>query len=129
MLDHAATGPLWLKDERIAGCVSDALRFGETTLDLYHLRAWVLMANHVHLLIEPRASLERIKKSVRGYSGRAANQILGRSGIFWQQEGYDHWARDRAERDRIVRYIERNPVKAGLVSEPQDWPWSSAFQH
>ena len=45
---------------------------------------------------------------------------------FWQDETFDHWVRDEWSYRRIVRYIEWNPVKAGLVSEPQQWPWSSA---
>jgi hypothetical protein len=53
--------------------------------------------------------------------------VLGRSGEpFWQKESYDHWVRDRAEFERIRDYIEANPVKAGLVATPQDFPWSSA---
>ena len=45
---------------------------------------------------------------------------------FWQKESYDHWVRDSAELERIRHYIEQNPVKAGLVSRPQDYPWLSA---
>lgn len=121
LLDRAEIGPMWLQSERVAQCVVDALRYGESGLDLYHLRAWVLMSNHVHLLIEPRAALPRIVRAVRSFSGREANRILGRSGSFWQHEGYDHWVRDRAERDRIRRYIEANPVNAGLVLTPEEW--------
>jgi hypothetical protein len=45
----AATGPRWLEDERVAQCVVDALRYGERQPDLYHLRAWVLTVNHLHI--------------------------------------------------------------------------------
>jgi REP element-mobilizing transposase RayT len=51
---------------------------------------------------------------------------LGRRGRFWQQESYDHWARDEDELERIIRYVEQNPVKAGLVAKAEDWPFSSA---
>jgi hypothetical protein len=44
----------------------------------------------------------------------------------WQRESYDHWVRDRAELERIKRYIENNPVKAGLVARASDYAWSSA---
>jgi putative transposase len=47
---------------------------------------------------------------------------------FWQQESFDHWARDEAEFCRIIAYIENNPVKAGSVSRPEDWRWSSAHE-
>jgi putative transposase len=45
---------------------------------------------------------------------------------FWQDESYDHWVRSERERNSIIRYIHFNPVSAGLVAEPEEWPWSSA---
>jgi len=127
-LDRAATGPRWLLDERVAQCVADALRYGETKLGLYELRAWVLMVNHVHILIYPEAELSRITKSIKNFSARKANEILGLTGQpFWQDESYDHWVRGPEELEKIVRYIEENPVAAGLVERVQDWRWSSAF--
>ena len=62
--------------------------------------------------------------SIKGYTARQANLILERQGYFWQHESYDHIVRDPAELDRIRRYILNNPVKAGLVDEWRDWPWS-----
>jgi putative transposase len=127
-LDGAATGPRWLLDERVAQVVADTLRYGESQLGLYKLRAWVLMVNHVHILIYPEAKLFRITKSIKNYSARQANAILGRTGQpFWQDESYDHWARSPEELESIVRYIEGNPVKAGLVENAGEWRWSSAF--
>jgi putative transposase len=128
-LDLAVAGPLWLKDERVAQCVVDALRYGERELGLYELQAWVLMANHVHILIYPRANLSRITKSIKNFSARQANAILGRTGQpFWQDESYDHWVRGGEDEARIVRYIEENPVVVGLVERVEDWRWSSAFE-
>jgi putative DNA methylase len=73
--------------------------------------------------------LKKITKYLKGYSAYKANRILGRTGeSFWQDESYDHWARDDDEYYRIIGYIENNPVKAGLVSLPEDWPWSSAAE-
>ena len=82
VLDKAEHGPVWLKDSRVAACVADAVKFGETKLELYELQAWVIMSNHVHLLIGPKAPLARINRSLRGYSAREANRILGRTGPF-----------------------------------------------
>ncbi len=127
-LDGAVTGPRWLEDERVARCVADAVRYGSLQLGLYELRAWVLMVNHVHILIYPKCNLSRITKSIKNFSAREANAILGRTGRpFWQDESYDHWVRGPEEMEKIVRYIERNPVTAGLVKRPEDWRWSSAF--
>lgn len=127
-LDATVDGPLWLLDERVAQCVADVLTYGERELGLYELRAWVLMGNHVHILIYPRAKLARITRAVKNFSARRANEILRRTGQpFWQIESYDHWVRSRAELEQIVRYVEGNPVAAGLVDRPEAWRWSSAY--
>jgi REP element-mobilizing transposase RayT len=127
-LDRAATGPRWLLDDSVAQCVVDALLYGESQLHLYTLQAWVVMPNHVHILIDPQTTLPRITRSIKNYSAHQANAILGRTGEpFWQEESYDHWARSPAEFSKIIRYIEENPVKAGLVENAGEWRWSSAF--
>ena len=127
-LDSAAAGPRWLLDPRVAQCVVDALRYGQSKLGLFELRAWVLMTNHVHILIYPEAKLSRITKSIKNFSARQANAIFGRTGQpFWQDESYDHWVRGAEELEKVVQYIEGNPVAAGLVERVGDWRWSSAF--
>jgi REP element-mobilizing transposase RayT len=80
--------------------VAEALKYGETILKLYTLHAWVIMSNHVHLLIEPHVPLARINKSIKNYTAREANKILGLAGPFRQQESYDRWIRDE---DQFVR--------------------------
>ena len=125
-LDRATAGPQWLRQPAIARCVVDALRFGERQLGLYTMGAYCVMPNHVHLLVDPKQSVPRITRVVKGYTARRANQLLGRGGRFWQDETYDHWVRNQDERQRTIRYIERNPVKAGLADRIERWPWSSA---
>ncbi|MFQ6042010.1 MAG: transposase, partial [Candidatus Poribacteria bacterium] len=71
--------------------------------------------------------LSPIMKSLKGYTGKEANRLLNRHGSFWQEESYNHWVRDEDEFRRIVYYIENNPVKARLVSQPHDWLYSSAY--
>ena len=109
--------------------VVETLHYGAQRLGLYELRAWVVMMNHVHILINPAARTQRITKAIKNYSARQANTILGRTGLpFWHDESYDHWTRGPDGSERIVRYIEANPVAAGLVKRVEDWPWSSASQ-
>ncbi len=85
------------------------------------------MANHVHLLLTPNLPVHKAIMNIKSASARVANSILQRTGEhFWQDESYDHWVRNDRERNSIVRYIHNNPVKAGLVDEPEDWLWSSA---
>jgi putative transposase len=85
------------------------------------------MANHVHVLLLPLVSPPKLLQALKGATARFANLALGRTGQpFWQAESYDHWARDQDEFDRILAYIENNPVKAGLVIRPEHFRWSSA---
>jgi type I restriction enzyme R subunit/putative DNA methylase len=91
------------------------------------LHAYVVMPNHVHALLEPRVALRRITGGIKGQSARDANRKLGRAGQpFWQDESFDHWVRNAAELERIRKYIEQNPVKAGLAKYAGQWRWSSA---
>jgi REP element-mobilizing transposase RayT len=57
---------------------------------------------------------------------REANQILGRTGQFGFREYFDRYIRDERHFANAVQYIHENPVKAGLVENPEDWPFSSA---
>ena len=127
-LDQAQTGPHWLAQQEIAKLVADALHHAEQVHNYIRLHAWVIMSNHVHLLISPIAAPIKFLQSTKGYTAREANKILGRRGEpFWQAESYDRWVRNPAEFDRITRYIENNPVKAGLAPSPTDYRWSSAY--
>jgi REP element-mobilizing transposase RayT len=132
-LDKAASGPLWLAKTEIAAMVEKPLLSKYAAL--YKLWAYVVMANHIHFLITPRPSLDSdipvrlILQKIKGFTASEANKLLGRTGEpFWQGESFDHWARDDDEFLRIVAYIENNPVKAGLVTQPQDWKYSSAAE-
>src|SRR3990170_6189142 len=97
-LDKAEYGPRWLEEEAVARCVVQAIGRGETALRQYIVHAFVVMPNHVHLLIEPRTSLARITNGLKGVSARDANRILARTGKhFWQDESFDHWVRKGGE--------------------------------
>jgi REP element-mobilizing transposase RayT len=116
-----------LKNPEVADCVSQVLQSGMIEWHLYQLHAWVIMSNHVHVLLSPLVTVHKATMNVKSASARAANAILGRTGKhFWQDESYDHWVRNDRERNAIIRYIHFNPVKAGLVEDPEDWRWSSA---
>ena len=127
MLDRAERGPVWLKDPRVANMVCEVIQQAESPRRLCRLGGYVVMSNHVHLLalpLEPAASLTHW---IKGVSARYAQRILNRTGgPFWQHESFDHWVRNSREYERILNYIEQNPVRAGLVNSPEQWPWSSA---
>jgi putative transposase len=129
LLDRAAEGPRWLSDPRIATLFSEALQRGATEFHRYDLRAWCIMPNHVHLVIQPHRLLPQITRWLKGSTARCANQLLDREGQpFWQDEVYDHCIRTTKELNRIIDYVKQNPVSAGLAETPEAWHWSSAGQ-
>jgi len=126
LLDKARSGPTFLKMPAIAELVHTSIRFG-ADVGHYRVHAWVIMPNHVHLLIAPLVDVSRLLGSLKGATARKANLLLARTGkAFWQDESFDHLVRDGDEFRQIERYIENNPVSAGLVARPEDFPWSSA---
>ena len=127
-LDTTRTGPLWLRDPRLARVVEDSIMYSAEELRNYELHAYVVMANHVHMLVTSIATPTQFLRSLKSHTARLGNKLLGRSGQFWQKETYDHWVRDAREHDCIKAYIENNPVKAGLVNRPEDYRWSSAYK-
>jgi len=126
-LDRSSFGPLWLKEPRVASLVVSEIERVAAN-GLCRVYAWVVMPNHVHLLIEPKVPMRLITKAIKGPSARHANLLLGRTGQhFWQDECFDHWIRNRAEFEKVKSYIEENPVRAGLVADCRRWPWSSVM--
>ena len=125
LLDGACTGPRYLHNPSVAKIVVDAIRFRDPLT--YQLHAFVVMPNHVHLLMTPLESVSKVMQSLKRFTARDANRILGLTDqSFWQDESYDRLVRNESEFERIVHYIEWNPVTAGLAVTPEDFPWSSA---
>jgi REP element-mobilizing transposase RayT len=120
-------GECFLKQNSVATMVQDSLlhRMGSH----YKLFAWVVMPNHVHSLLTPNAEIElsQIFKAFKSYTAHRANKILGRTGKFWFEEYYDRYIRNERHFRATVKYIENNPVKAGLCAKASDWPFSSAW--
>lgn len=112
-LDGGA-GECLLRRPEIATLVRDALLRCDG--ERYELRAWVIMPNHVHALARmgDEASLPQVVGGWKSYSALIANRLLRREGEFWAREFHDRYMRDDGHLADVVRYIERNPVKAGL---------------
>ena len=115
-----------LHDGRVAEMVEDALLHFDG--ERYRLLAWVVMPNHIHAMLEtlPGFRLGDLLHSWKSYSAKKANHILGRSGSFWQEDYFDRYIRDADHLREARRYIEQNPVQAGLVEKGEDWIWGSA---
>jgi len=120
-------GSSYLRDERLAEIVQSALLFHDC--QRYLLHAWLVMPNHVHALftVEAGWTLSQITHSWKSYTANECNRLLGRKGEFWQKEQFDRYIRNEQHYENAVKYIEQNPVKAGLCVRPEDWRWSSAY--
>lgn len=121
-------GECHLKRPDVAQMVAEALRYFHEKH--YRTEEWVIMPNHVHLVLwpMPNHTLSEILRSRKRHTARQANLLIGRTGeTFWQPESYDHWIRDDAEKARIRRYIRHNPVTARLCLAPEEWRWGSAY--
>jgi REP element-mobilizing transposase RayT len=125
-IDNGA-GACYLKDPRVASLVEEMLFHDDG--ERYRLLNWVVMPNHVHVLIEMKqVSLERILHTWKSLSANRANKILQRQGEFWYRDFYDRYIRDNDHWSNVLNYIEGNPVKARLCAYSKDWRWSSAWR-
>lgn len=110
----AGHGECVLKWPDIAEIVTGALRFFNG--QRYELGDFVVMPNHVHLLVGSMARKAMLKQveSWKKWSAIKINEVLGRSGRFWQDESFDHLVRNEASFWKFRQYIAENPVKARL---------------
>jgi REP element-mobilizing transposase RayT len=120
-------GSCALRNSEIAAIVQEALWHLDG--ERYRLMAWIIMPNHVHVMIEqieghPLADFVHAWKS---FTAKEANKRLRRTGTFWAPDYFDRFIRDQAHFNATVHYIHDNPVKAGLIARAEDWRWSSAW--
>ncbi|MBL9189773.1 MAG: transposase [Opitutaceae bacterium] len=89
---------------------------------------FTIMPNHWHAMLAPAGdasiNLHGVMTRLKGRTARAVNLAVGRSGTLWQREWFDRWMRDDAEWVRCVDYVRQNPVKAGIVRDWRDDPWT-----
>jgi len=139
----AGHGCCVLRTPEAAACVVDTWRhFAGVRYDLI---AWVVMPNHVHVLIRVYEGvlLGKIVQSWKSYTGRRIRGMMeegrararrsqggrsqeGQPGGVWMREYWDRYIRDERHFEAMVRYIHDNPVKAGLAKKAENWPWSNA---
>jgi putative DNA methylase len=120
-------GACHLSDPHIANMVENALLHFDG--ERYRLSAWVLMPNHVHLLVAPcyAHSLSDIIHSLKSYTAQEVNKILGRKGRFWFEDYFDRYIRNARHFENALSYIENNPVRAGLCASAWEWRFGSAW--
>ena len=123
-LNKGGYGPTYLRQPEIAALVAESLRYFDGTG--YDLRCYCLMPNHVHMVVrvvEEAPPLVKTLQRLKSYTATQANKLLGRTGAFWQAESYDHVVR-KGKLERVVAYVLENPVKAGLVEDWEQWPYT-----
>lgn len=124
LLDGQRAGPAYMRMPAVDQVVASLIAKGAACDYLLH--AWVVMPNHVHLLITPSVDAAALLRRLKGASARESNKLLGQMGQpFWQRESYDRLVRSANEFQRIEHYILENPVRAGLVRSAEEYPWSS----
>ena len=117
-------GECWLRRSDVAEATQGALCFFNG--QRYQLQAWVVMPNHVHVVVDVwETPLADLLKSWKGFIAREANKLLGRKGAFWEREYWDTRVTNAEHLAKAIRYVEANPVKAGLARDAKDWPWGS----
>lgn len=103
--------------------VYDHIREGDKKF--YNLIALTIMLDHVHMILKPlpNYTLSRIMKGVKGVSARLINELRCSRGTLWQEESYDRIIRDLGELHQKVNYMYYNPVRAGLVENPDEYQY------
>lgn len=91
------------------------------------VHAWVFMSNHVHLLMTParEGGISRLMHQLGSNYVRYFNQRNGRSGTLWEDRFRSCLVQDDEYLLQCHRYIELNPLRAGMVAHPAEYPWSS----
>ncbi len=107
-------GDCWLRRPEISSMVEAALRFFDGRR--YWLGQFVVMPNHVHVLVRPLGenALSEILHSWKSFTAKQINTALEREGKIWQDESFDCIVRDASALDRFSAYVQENPGKAKL---------------
>jgi putative transposase len=91
--------------------------------------AWVIMPDHVHIVLASPALLSsgKVLGRIKGRFARRWNRACGTSGAVWQGRSHERVVRSERALEATVGYVQMNPVKAGLSERMEDYRWSSAY--
>jgi len=113
------------KNERWAKLLIDTLYHYRG--QAYLLHEFVVMPDHVHVLLSPQTSLEKAMQFIKGGFSFRAKRELGSNMEIWQKGFQDHRIRDTNDYAFHASYIHNNPVKERLCERPEEFPYSSAY--
>ncbi len=111
----AGYGSCCLRQSECAEIMADALLFFDGVR--YKLHRYVVMPNHVHVLVELLESnkLSDVCKSWKNFTAVHINRLLGKSGRFWHHESWDRLIRNEHHYDNVVKYIEKNISEGAVI--------------
>jgi putative transposase len=87
------------------------------------------MPEHIHIIVQPhlkKYNISKIMKHIKGSFARTHNNLTYKSGPIWQNRFYDTILRDEQALMVRLNYILQNPVRANIIKEAKDYPYSSA---
>jgi REP element-mobilizing transposase RayT len=115
----SGVGACILREKAISDIVKDALLYFDGKR--YGLGEWVIMPNHVHVIVTPlhNFSIKEITHSWKSFTAHKINKLLNRNGILWQHESYDHIIRNSRQLRFISKYIIENPIKGNCIKTAQ----------
>jgi len=87
--------------------------------NLCEILSFIIMPNHIHLLLVQKSSLDKIMKHIKGGLAFLINKELGKSGAFWQKDYFDKTIRDDEHLAKTLEYIKNNALKAGLIDSEE----------
>ena len=107
-------GACALRDPNCAEIVGNSLQHFDG--DRYELTDYVVMPNHVHVLVAfpDKESLLKQCESWKHFTATKINRLIGSSGRYWEQDGFDHLLRSDVQFEYLRTYVANNPVKARL---------------
>jgi REP element-mobilizing transposase RayT len=116
------------RTEAVAHLVADSVETCSRLLD-YRLYGYCLMPDHLHVLLSPARSGVAMAEWLRRFKGFTSKEYgkLGGKPPLWQRSAYDHVCREGETAERVLAYIADNPVRAKLVENWRDWPWTRVF--
>lgn len=114
------------RDPRNCKILLVTLEYFKLVLD-YRLYGFCIMPEHLHLVIHPFGiyNFSYIIKMIKGSFTRKLNKASDKTGKIWQKGFYDELIRDELHLLRVLEYVHNNPMKAGLVTAPEEYPFSS----
>ena len=120
-------GQTLLSEPKVADILLDAIFFLRAKR-YFRLYSFVIMPDHLHLIILPQCkrTISQVMHSLKSYTAKKINNLLKRKGKIWQDGFYERIIRNEDDLREKARYIEGNPVRKGLVDEPQEYIYSSA---